>query len=83
MDDNKAKFVWVVKQKNGNLVVGCASNAAKQIAYFNSGWFKETETKERTIEAIIGVKPVNENRTLMGVYEKFKAKYGDKVRLLK
>ena len=82
-NNNKTKYVWVIQQKSGDFVVGYSFNAARSIAYFNSGRYERTERRERTIARVIGVKPVNEERSVMGVYEKFKSKYGDKVRLLK
>jgi hypothetical protein len=75
----KERFIFVVQQHDGTFVIGISTNPAKRIAALNSGM--NTHIKQSlTINRVIGIKPVNADRTYIGVVNHFINKYGqDKV----
>ena len=69
-------FIYALELVDGRFAIGQASNAAKAIASVNSGDCKLIP-KELQVRHIIGVKEVNETRSLPSVVSQFCRDFGD------
>ena len=71
----QAKFVFVVMLHNGTFVVGQATNPSVRIAALNSGHNKNV--KALSINRVIGIKEIDEDRNLPSVVKSFCDNYGE------
>ena len=72
---SRPDYIFVLQTYDGRIVVGQANNAAKRIAYINSGF--NPALPAMSIHSIIGVKEQNEERTYVGVVNKMIKRYGE------
>ena len=74
-DSKKERFIFVIRLHSGKIAVGSATNPAKRIAAINSGYHPKIKHALQVNE-IIGIKSIEEGRTMPGVFHKFEQKYG-------
>ena len=75
----KERYVFVLQQHDGTFVIGVSTNPCKRVAAINSGMNCHIK-QSLTINRVVGIKPVTEDRTYIGVVNQFIDKYGaDKV----
>ena len=70
------QYIYALELVDGRIAIGQAKNAAKAIASVNSGDCKLIP-KALQVRHIIGVKEVNESRTLPSVVAQFCNDFGD------
>ena len=71
----QAKFVFVVMLHTGTFVVGQATNPSVRIAALNSGHNKNV--KALSINRVVGIKEIDEGRSLPSVVKSFCDTYGE------
>ena len=72
----KAEWVFVLQLNNGRYVVGTATNPSRRIAALNSGMNKAIP-EPLSVYRIVGVKPQDEERTLISVTKKLYDRLGE------
>jgi hypothetical protein len=70
------EYVFIVQLHDGRFVIGQGNNPAKRIASINSGYNKLISGCLQ-VNRIIGVKPINEDRSFVGTVNKFIESYGE------
>ena len=74
-NNSRHTCIFIVQLMDGRYVIGSAKNAARRICALNSG-LNPAVPKSLQIYRIVGIKDINEDRTLPIVVNKFCEKYG-------
>ena len=74
MASTAESFIFATRLKNGQFVIGESKKPAVTIASLNSGNYPIAE--RHSIKDILGIRIVNEERTLESTREKFEQAYG-------
>ena len=72
----KERFVFVVQLHDGRFVIGSATNPCRRITAINSGMNKAVP-KTLQVNRIIGIRPMNADRTVISVFRKFEQQFGE------
>lgn len=72
----KERFIFVLLLHSGKWVVGSATNPCRRITALNSG-MNRAIPKTLQVNRIIGIKPMNADRTVVSVFKMFEDKYGE------
>lgn len=70
------RYIFVLQQYDGTILVGVSTNPSKRIAAINSG-MNPSIKKSLTVARIVGVKPVTAERNLITTFKHFETKYGE------
>ena len=72
----KPRFIFILMLHSGKFVIGSATNAATRIAAINGG-MNSAVPKSLQVNRVIGVKPVNDTRTLPSVVASYCERFGE------
>ena len=72
----KERSIFVVQLHDGRYVIGSATNPCRRITAINSGMNKAVP-RTLQVNRIIGIKPMNADRTVVSVFKMFEEKYGE------
>lgn len=70
------RYVFVLQQHNGTFLIGVSPKPTFRITQINSGKHHFVKTP-MTVNRVIGIKPVNQERSLTSVVNKFISLYGE------
>lgn len=72
----KERSVFVLQLFDGRFVIGSATNPCRRITALNSG-MNRAIPKTLQVNRIIGIRPMNADRTVVSVFKMFEEKYGE------
>lgn len=72
----RPEWIFAVQLHNGIICVGHSNNPSRKIAMLNSGMLPAVK-QSLMVNTILGIKEQNEERTLIGTYNKFKEAVGE------